>query len=348
LAIGDSTKSSAKAVKLSGLGLLNVSGPSSKDFGKVPVGTTSRPKIVTISNPNPVAVGIQSITTSGPFAVHGTTCGSSLPAHGSCKVSVTFTPTPACNGTLEIGTLRIANDAAITPAQTNLSGIATRNKQMAIFVANANSNSVTAYPQSSSGNIAPIVTFGDPSGQRPIAVAVDSNGNVYTPSIAENSVSVYAACANGSTMPTAPTASIRGPDTGLSAPDGIALDASGKNIYVTNSSAGSSGLGSITVYPALSGGDVKPIATIGGAETELNDPKGIALDSGGNIYVSNYGSSSVTIYPPLGDSTGTLDEGPTATITGANTGLDFPIGIALDPAGNIYVKIHLPSPSREA
>jgi len=143
LAIGDSTNSSAKAVKLSGLGLLNVSGPSSKDFGKVPVGTTSRPKIVTISNPNPVAVGIQSITTSGPFAVKGKTCGPSLPAHGSCQISVTFTPTSVCPG-METGVLSIVNDAATTPRRTKLSGIAVSKAQTAIFVTNELSNTLTA------------------------------------------------------------------------------------------------------------------------------------------------------------------------------------------------------------
>ena len=46
---------------------------------------------------------------------------------------------------------------------------------------------------------------------------------------------------------------------------------------------------------------------------------------------------SVFVYPALGSSTGLLNEAPTATISGSNTGLRPPEGIALDSSGNIYV-----------
>ena len=46
---------------------------------------------------------------------------------------------------------------------------------------------------------------------------------------------------------------------------------------------------------------------------------------------------SVFVYPALGSSTGLLNEAPTATISGSNTGLSFPHGIALDSSRNIYV-----------
>ena len=51
------------------------------------------------------------------------------------------------------------------------------------------------------------------------------------------------------------------------------------------------------------------------------------------LFVTNNNNNSITIYAPgaTGDAT------PTATITGSNTGLASPVGIALDGAGNIYV-----------
>ena len=45
----------------------------------------------------------------------------------------------------------------------------------------------------------------------------------------------------------------------------------------------------------------------------------------------------MSVYPPLGSSTGLLNEAPTATISGGDTGLDQPTGIALDSSGKIYV-----------
>jgi hypothetical protein len=82
-----------------------------------------------------------------------------------------------------------------------------------------------------------------------------------------------------------------------------------------------------------------------GTDTLLDQPQGIAVDSGGNIYVTNYGgpletppaNNSITVYPPLLAGSGTENEAPTVYIAGSNTELDDPVGIALDSAGDIYV-----------
>ena len=57
----------------------------------------------------------------------------------------------------------------------------------------------------------------------------------------------------------------------------------------------------VTVYPAGSSGNATPSATIAGSNTGLDEPQGIAVDAGGNIYVTNYGSQqggndAVTVY----------------------------------------------------
>jgi sugar lactone lactonase YvrE len=80
-----------------------------------------------------------------------------------------------------------------------------------------------------------------------------------------------------------------------------------------------------------------PLATITGSNTGLADPEGLAVDATGRIYVvansaSNY---SVTVY--AANPSGTLNEAPLATITGSNTGLNVPAGVALDSSGRIYV-----------
>jgi DNA-binding beta-propeller fold protein YncE len=145
-------------------------------------------------------------------------------------------------------------------------------------------------------------------------------------------VTTYSAASNGDVSPLPPV------PTGLSIPEFVAIDASGK-IYVTNQ-----GTASITIYAKGSKGDAAPIATIGGSKTGLGSPNGIALDSTGNIYVADDGGPansyavSVFVYPSLGKSTGLLNEAPIATISGVATDLSYPQGIAVDStSGNIYV-----------
>ena len=118
----------------------------------------------------------------------------------------------------------------------------------------------------------------------------------------------------------------------------MAIDANG-NIYVTNRCTNA-----VTIYAKGSRGDAAPIAIIGGPNTGLYAPAGIAVDSSGKIYVAAYPFTgggtqvgSVFIYPALGSSTGLLNEAPIATISGSTTGLSQPEGIALDSSRKIYV-----------
>lgn len=216
--------------------------------------------------------------------------------------------------------------------------------------------SVTVYPAGSRGDVAATATItGDNTGLlAPDGVTLDSGGNIYVANFlggSAGSVTIYPPLGSSTgTLDEEPTATIGGlylgPDnTGLKYPSGVALDSSG-NIYVANFGGTD---GSITVYPPLgsSTGSLNeaPTATIAGPNTGLIGAQGgITLDSGGNMYVPNCvvgcnGSSNdtITVYPPLGSSTGTLDETPTATITGPTTGLGAPVGVVLDADGNFYV-----------
>ncbi len=254
------------------------------------------------------------------------------------------------------GILDEAPNASIAGSKTRLDspvGIAL-DSQGEIYVANSlggpnvpntdDKGRVTVYPAGSHGNVAPAATIsGAATGLAyPIGIALDSGGNIYVSNSStantssdlkyEPSITVYPAGSNGNAPP---SAVIAGDNTGLNYPQGIALDSS-RNLYAVGYV---SGVGySVNVYPAGSNGNVSPSASIVGANTELNGPSGMALDSGGSLYVANSdggptGGGSVTIYP-VGSSG---DAAPATTITSSFNGIDSPSGIAVDSAGNIYV-----------
>jgi hypothetical protein len=92
--------------------------PASLSFGDVAAGSTSPAQTVTVSNPGSAAASVSSISTSSPFA-ETNTCGSSIPAGGSCTVSVTFAPT---SGGAASGTLSVATSAPGSPLTVALTG----------------------------------------------------------------------------------------------------------------------------------------------------------------------------------------------------------------------------------
>ncbi|MGA2688858.1 MAG: hypothetical protein ABSE85_12395, partial [Candidatus Korobacteraceae bacterium] len=82
----------------------------------------------------------------------------------------------------------------------------------------------------------------------------------------------------------------------------------------------------------------------GVSANSLNSPQVIALDSSGNLYVTDTANSRVLFYPS-GSTTATRVYGQGGSFT-TNTGnkggisansLDEPIGVALDSSGNLYV-----------
>ena len=128
LTITDDAAGSPQLVALSGTGIL--ANPTfsalSLSFGKVPVGTVSQPKTLTITNPNVLTLDITSIVVASPFQKVADSCGSSISAGGSCSVSVTFNPTTPSNpsGTTETAKLTVTDDGKTAAQTVSLSGVA--------------------------------------------------------------------------------------------------------------------------------------------------------------------------------------------------------------------------------
>ncbi len=230
----------------------------------------------------------------------------------------------------------------LTPVPTGLSApqFVTIDASGNIYATNACTNTITIYAAGSKGDAAPIAIIGGPNTglSDPAGIALDSNLNIYVANAGAPGVSVYQPLGSSTgLLNEAPIATISGSNTGLTYPQGIAVDSTSGNIYVADE-----GATSVYVYPALGSStgplNEAPTATISGLDTGLSSPEGIALDSSLNIYVADESASSVYVYPPLASSTGLLNEAPTATISGSDTGLISPYGIALDSTtGNIYV-----------
>jgi Beta-propeller repeat/NHL repeat len=229
--------------------------------------------------------------------------------------------------------------ATITGSNTGLmspTGIAVDSNDN-IYVSNespssVSNGSITVYTAGSNGNVTPsatIVAANTGSGTfDPMGIALDPSGNIYVPSVAAVGHSISYAVdvlPSGSNGTVTPSSVIVGLQTQLEQPSGIALD-SQRNIYVTNRATNS-----VTVFAAGSSGNVAPTSVISGSNTGLTSPIGVGVDSSGNIYVVNSANTgggdagSVTVYSA--GSNGNV--APIQTISGGDTGLFTPSGLAL-------------------
>ncbi|MBZ5597176.1 MAG: choice-of-anchor D domain-containing protein [Acidobacteriia bacterium] len=125
LAIQDNAPGSPQTVSLSGVGTVVELSVIGLNFGNQRVGTTSLAATITLTNTASLSLSISGIsiggTDSGDFA-ETNTCGSSVPAHGSCKIKVTFTPTMQGSRS---ATLSISDNGGGSPQTVALSGTGT-------------------------------------------------------------------------------------------------------------------------------------------------------------------------------------------------------------------------------
>jgi hypothetical protein len=159
----------------------------------------------------------------------------------------------------------------------------------------------------------------------PEGLSVSAQGELYIANGISNNVLIFAAGANGDVRP---IRKISGKKTHLDNPTGLWLDAAG-DIYIANGN-GTYG-GSIVEYAATAKKDATPLRVIEGLDTKLVNPRGITLDSLGQIYVTT--SSSVLVF--ASDSNG--DAPPLRVISGSKTMLGSAGEVVVDGGGDIFV-----------
>ena len=138
----------------------------------------------------------------------------------------------------------------------------------------------------------------------------------------------------GATGDVAPVAVIKGAQTRLLNPRGVAV-AADHSVYTAEGDFD----GEIDAYSPNEYGNAPPVQSIYGDKTDLTYATGVALDGDGRIYVANGASMPYNARIIVFSRTADGDVSPKRTIAGRNTGFFFqqPFGIAVTQRGKIYV-----------
>ena len=119
LLIHDSDVTGMQQIFLTGVGSPLDLFPVKMDFGNQAAESTSAPQTVTITNRGGANVNIAAINVSGDFVIPGKTCGDTVPAGKSCRVSISFSPTVSG---VRTGALSIETEANGVPQKVTLNG----------------------------------------------------------------------------------------------------------------------------------------------------------------------------------------------------------------------------------
>ncbi len=222
-------------------------------------------------------------------------------------------------------------------------------------VNNDTKNMLMVFSRDANGNVKPKKLLKTPYYY---GIAMDEERQEMFLSAQGGIVAVWKKSASGDDLP---LRYIRGNNTRLADPHGIALDAKTGLLYVSNWGTSTTletpyatpngipwgdgrgwgmrvgrrlvGMGkiepaAITVYRKDAIGDAAPVQVIQGSQTQLNWPVSIAIDSEhGEIYVANEGTDSIAVYPA--DANGNV--APLRVIKGPKSMIKNPAGVAYDP-----------------
>jgi hypothetical protein len=319
---------------------------------------------LTCNGSKPVGATATATATPTKTATATPTATSTLTATATATATRTSTSTPTSTATATISATATVSATATSTSSATSTPTATATPGPALFVTISGSSvgaggTVAAYllPLSSDPNTPPSGTFTGSSLSGPVGIGLDAGGNIYVANGSSSTITTYPPGSNGNVTP---SRSIGGATTTLLFPSLLTLNST-PNIYVANTGGGSCD-GNVTVFPASGNGNIAPSAEIACTSvpennTQLVHPDAVALDSKGNIYVTNQNSPSITIYSA--GSTGNV--APMTTIVGGNhacmsagnpfscctdsgsgtcvdsTQLGSPFGIAIDANDNFYV-----------
>ena len=178
----------------------------------------------------------------------------------------------------------------------------------------------------------------------PYGVAVDRAGNVYVADTLNNTVRKISP--SGEVVTLAGSPGQQGPTNGTGAaarfnePFGVAVDEAG-SVYVADAS--NNAIRKVTsagVVTTVAGGGAAGSTDGTGTAARLDEPRGVAIDVNGTLYVADYDNHLIRKITSAGVVTtlaGQADASGSADGVGTTASFRGPNGIAVDSAGVVYV-----------
>jgi len=180
----------------------------------------------------------------------------------------------------------------------------------------------------------------------PSGVAVDTSGNVYIADTVNSYVEKVTpagilSIVAGTGSSGAPAAGT-GTNSHLNRPRGVAVDTSG-NVYIADTDNNRiekvTQAGQLSIIAGTGTGGAPTAGTA--MSSQLKTPYDVAVDTSGNLYIADTGNDvveKVTSAGVLSIAAGTGTPGtPTAGAAAISSNLYNPVGVAVDPTGNVYI-----------
>jgi hypothetical protein len=224
-----------------------------------------------------------------------------------------------------------------------VAGVTLNPKRRELMVTNNDGGGLEVFSYDANGDAKPVRSLTVPHQSWGLSLDAERDEIAVT-SQQYQGISIYGAEDAGVVRP---KRTIRGMNTQLEDPHGVFLDGARDEVFAANhgnwtemrSYAGDEPAfpgkyipgrfqpSSIRVYKASATGDVPPIRSIQGKQTQLAWPMGITVDKPRNeLLVANYGGSSILIFAASANG----DVAPVRTIGGPHTGIVGPIAVGVD------------------
>lgn len=203
---------------------------------------------------------------------------------------------------------------------------------------------------SSLAGLAPVPGSADGSGSAarfnlPTGVAVNATGSVFVTDGNNHTLRKLTPAGMVSTLAGLAGASGSADGTGNAArfntPSGVAVDAAG-NVYVADTSNQTlrkiSPAGAVSTLAGQAGNPGSADGT--GNQARFRNPLGVAVDGAGNVYVADSDNNTIRKVTPAGVVTtlaGLAGTSGSADGTGSQARFCYPMGVAVDVAGNVFV-----------